>query len=218
VSDEINSIIREINEELRNDRNLKFLKEYKDYILFAIVAGVIAILAYSSWYNRQMRHKEEITNAILEDIQSPTESSSVIIEELAENAPPEMKPILSIIKNGKNLHRLKEVRASVEELIELTKKRGIDIIWKDLATIVFASHKIRSTEDLIQILEPLTGEDRPFRFTALELNAMNYLSINDYEKAMENLGKIINDSDTPKNLRKRIVMLINHIKNIRETK
>ncbi|MDR1334400.1 MAG: hypothetical protein LBJ71_04220 [Holosporaceae bacterium] len=214
MADEINSIIQEINEELKNDQLLKFLKKNKDAILFAIVAGVVGILAYSSWYNRQNQRREEITNAILEDLQAPSRSSSLMIEGLIQDAPDELKPILSIIKNGKNLYEFKETMASAEELIELTKKRNIDIVWKDLATIIFASYKFRPTEDLIQLLEPLTKDDRPFRFTALELNAMNYESLGDYEKAVECLKEIIDTSEAPRTLKKRVTMLLSHIKNI----
>jgi hypothetical protein len=218
VADEINSIIREINEELKNDRLLAFLKKYKEAILIAIAVSAIGILVYSSWYNRKNRQREEITNAILEDIQSPTKSSSLLVDALAEDAPVELKPILSIIKSGRNLYEVRDMTASAEELIELTKKLGVDIVWKDLATIIFASYRFRPTEDLIEMLKPLTAEDRPFRFTALEFSAMNYASLGDYEKAIENLKKIIDDNEAPRSLRKRVVMLLGRIKNIQEKK
>ena len=92
MADDINSIIREINEELKNDRLMEFFKKYKDAILVTVAVAVIGILAYSSWYNRRNQQKEEITNAILEDIQTPTKSSSLLIDALAENAPVELKP------------------------------------------------------------------------------------------------------------------------------
>jgi hypothetical protein len=218
VAEDINSIIQEINEELKNDQLMAFFKKYKDAILFAIAVFVIGILAYSSWYNRQNQQREEITNAILEDLQSPTNKSSLIIDGLIENAPSELKPILSIIRNGRNLYEFRDIPASAEALMAITKKRGVDIVWKDLAMIIFASYRFRKTEDLIQMLEPLTAEDRPFRHTAIELNAMNYESIGDHEKAIENLKKIIDSSDAPKSMKKRVAMLLCHMRNTREKK
>jgi hypothetical protein len=218
VADEINSIIQEINEELKNDQFLAFLKKNKEVILFTVVAAVVGILAYSSWYNRQNQRREEITNAILEDLQTPSKSSSLMINELIQDAPDELKPILTIMKNGRNLYEFRETAASAEELVELAKKRTVDIVWKDIATIIFASYKFRPTEDLIQMLEPLTEENRPFRFTALEFIAMNYESLEDHEKAIEYLQKIIDANEAPKSQKKRVAMLLSHIKNMREKK
>jgi hypothetical protein len=218
VSEEINSIIDEINEELKNDQLLAFLKKHKDLIIATVVIIVIGILAYSSWYSRRKQQMAEITNTLVEVLQSPTAERHIIMDKMIEDAPSELIPILTILKLGRNLSRLKDVVENSGALLELSKKRGIDIVWKDLATIIYVSYGLKTAGELIELLHPLTNDGRPFRFIALEFTAMNYEKLGNHEKAKEILKQIIASSEAPKTLKKRVSILLSHIKNNLEKK
>jgi hypothetical protein len=218
VSEEINSIIEEINEEIKNDQLLTFLKKYKNAIFTTVAAVVVGILIYSSWYSRKTKQMEEITNVLLEELQSPMKKDSLVIEELLKDAPSELRPILSVMKFGKKLHDFKDMIENSEALLSLTKKHGVDIVWKDLATIICVSYRLKPTEELIKLLEPLTEKGRPFRFTAIEFIAMNYESLGDHEKARETLEKIVQSNEAPKTAKKRVSMLLSYLKNNPEKK
>jgi hypothetical protein len=97
--------------------------------------------------------------------------------------------------------------------LELSQKHGADQIWKDLGLIIYASYPVRSSADLQALLKPLTEQDRPFRFTALELSAMYSVNEKKYEEALESLGKILDAPDAPKTMKERIAILTEHIKN-----
>ncbi|MDR0632057.1 MAG: hypothetical protein LBF54_02365 [Holosporaceae bacterium] len=218
MSEEINSIIEEINEEIKNDQLLTFLKKYKNAIFTTVAAVVVGILIYSSWYSRKTKQMEEITNVLLEELQSPMKKDSLVIEELLKDAPSELRPILSVMKFGKKLHDFKDMIENSEALLSLTKKHGVDIVWKDLATIICVSYRLKPTEELIKLLEPLTEKGRPFRFTAIEFIAMNYESLGDHEKARETLEKIVQSNEAPKTAKKRVSMLLSYLKNNPEKK
>jgi hypothetical protein len=218
VAEEINSIIEEINEELKNDQLLAFLKKHRDSIIAIIAVTVIGILAYSSWYSRRNQQMAEITDTLMEVLQSPTVEKHLIMDRLMEDAPSELIPILSILKLGRNLSSSKDIQENSEALIALAKKQGVDIVWKDLATIIYVSHSLKATSELIELLRPLTDEGRPFRFTAMEFMAMNYEKIGDHKKAEEILKKIIADNEAQKTLKKRVSILLNRIKNNLEKK
>ncbi|MDR0968330.1 MAG: hypothetical protein LBL99_01690 [Holosporaceae bacterium] len=212
MADEIDSIIEEINEEIKNDQFLQFLKKHKNTIGATIAVAVIGILAYSSWYSRKKEQMQEITNVLLEELQAPS-GENLVLAKLAEDAPAELKPMLLIMAAGKNLRDFKDVLKNAETLLALTKKSGVDIVWKDLATIIYVSYRLKKADELIKLLEPLTADDRPFRFTALEFIAMSYESLGDHKKAEENLKKIVDNAEAPRTLKKRIAMLLNRIKN-----
>lgn len=218
MSEETNSIIEEINEEIKNDQLLMFLKKYKNAILTTVAIIVVGILIYSSWYSRKIKQMEEITNALLEELQSPEKKDSPIMEELLKDSPSELRPILSIMKSGKKLSDFKDMIENSGALLSLTKKHGVDIVWKDLATIIYVSYRLKPTEELIKLLEPLTDEKRPFHFMAIEFIAMNYESLGDHEKAQENLKKIIQSEEAPKTTKKRASMLLSYLKNNPEKK
>ncbi|MDR2724362.1 MAG: hypothetical protein LBB25_04150 [Holosporaceae bacterium] len=218
MANEVSSIIEEINEELKNDQLLAFLKKHKNIVLVTISISVIGILAYSSWYIRKMEQKEEITNALLNELQFSTRKDSSIIDGLIENAPAELKPFLLIIKSGKQLSDFKDMLKNADALLSLPKKHGVDQMWKDLAVIIYVSYRLKSADELIKLLEPLAEKNRPFRFTALELLAMNYKTQGDYDKAQENLKKIIKDNEAPNTMKKRVGLLLSHMKNSLEKK
>ncbi|MDR0555465.1 MAG: hypothetical protein LBG20_00415 [Holosporaceae bacterium] len=213
MAEEIDSIIKEINEEIKNDQLFAFLKKYKNEVGAAVVVIVVGILAYSSWYSRKNKQMEEVANVLLEELQTSISTNPMIIEELLRDAPSELRPILMIIKSGKNLQNSREMGASAAALLDLTLKHGVDIVWKDLALLIFVSYRLKPPRELISLLEPLTENDRPFRFTALEFIAMFYESIKEHEKARENLQKIIDSKGAPKTQKKRITMLQNFLKN-----
>ncbi|MDR2646237.1 MAG: hypothetical protein LBC04_03645 [Holosporaceae bacterium] len=218
MADELSSIIEEINEELKNDQLLMFLKKYKSAIFAVISVAVLGILIYSSWYSRKIKQREEITNALLQELQSPSHKDSRLIDGLLEDAPMELKPILSVIKSGRRLSNFEDMLESANALLALSKKHGVDTEWKDLATIIYVSYQLKPANELIKTLEPLTEKGRPFRFTACEFVAMIYENSGNHEKALEYLNKIIENQGAPKALKKRMAMLRNHIKNNLEKK
>jgi hypothetical protein len=218
VADELSSIIEEINEELKNDQLLTFFKKYKNAIFAVISIAVLGILIYSSWYSRKIKQREEITSALLQELRSPSRKDSRLIDSLLENAPMELKPVLSIIKSGKRLSNFEDMLESANALLALTQKHGVDVEWRDLAIIIYISYQLKPANELIKMLEPLTKEGRPFKFTACEFVAMIHENSGNHEKALEYLNKIIESQDVPKALKKRMAMLRNYIKNNLEKK
>ncbi|MDR2158229.1 MAG: hypothetical protein LBO02_02840 [Holosporaceae bacterium] len=218
MADEINAIIEEINEEIKNDQLLAFFKKHKNAILGASAVIAASILAYSSWYSRRNQQMAEITNALVDVLQSPASKNHAMMDGLIEDAPAQLYPLLTVVKLGRKLHDFSDMEESSKALLALTQRRGVDIVWKDLAVIIYASYRLKPVEELIKLLEPLAGDERPFRFTAMELLAMNYENSGNHEKALEYLEKIINSKESPKTLKKRVSMLLDHLKNNREKK
>ncbi|MDR2681714.1 MAG: hypothetical protein LBB29_01545 [Holosporaceae bacterium] len=215
MSDEITSILQEINEELKHDQQLAFFKKRMKKILWGIGLIVAFILAYSSWYTRRQRHMEDITNALISLSQAPGTKNDLLLQELLDNAPAELKPILLIIKSGKQMMRGEFSEENLTPLLELSRKSGVDIIWKDLAILIYASYPVGDPEELIKLLDPLTQENRPFHFMALELIGMIKENNGKHDEALEIFNKIINHKNAPDTLKNRISIISNYIRNTR---
>ena len=213
INDEV-SLFEEIEEELKQDKRYAMLKKHKKSISSVLSVIVIAIVAYSSWHAKKQQKLETITTAFVEVLRDPaSEKSAGLLESLAEEAPAEIKPLLSIIKSGRQLQIAKAVSENANGLIALSKQGGVDQIWKDLAIIICASHNVVSGKQLIAMLEPLTEESRPFKFMAMELLAFMYLNENQKDNGKKYLQKILDHKEAPKTLKERISMILNHIKN-----
>jgi hypothetical protein len=213
VSNEDLSIIDEINEELKNDRQMEFLKKHKNTILSTVAVFVIGIVIYSSWHERKKTSMRDITNVLLGVIQNSGTKNSAKLTKLLESAPAELRPILLIMRSGERLAVGDFAEQNLKPLLELSQKHGVDLVWKDLALIIYASYPTQAPEELIRLLEPLTKDDRPFRFTALEITGMIYENENKHKEAIECFEKINNNDEAPQTLKKRISILINYIKN-----
>lgn len=208
------SLFDEIEEELKQDKMYANLKKHKNSITAGLVVAVFGIVAYSSWYSQKQNKLEGITTALVDVLRNPgSEKSAKSVEGFAEEAPAEIKPLLVILKAGRHIQLSKAVKENADELLALTKKEGVDIVWKDLALLVCASHNLIDGKSFVATLEPLTEENRPFKFMAMELIAFWYLNEKQEERATQYFQKILDHGDAPKTLKDRIFMILNHIKN-----
>lgn len=214
MAQEDNSILDEINEELKHDQVMAFFKKHKDAIAVMMAAAVIGIIAYSSWHERKNKKRQEITAAMVEMMRfSGAQQNDKMIATLMENAPSEIKPILNIMLLGDRILYNQQARENARKLLELSQKNGVDIIWRDLAIIIYASHRQNFSSELVKLLEPLCAKDRPFRFTAIEIIASIHNDNGNSQKALELLKKITDAKDAPYSMRQRIEIIINYIKN-----
>ena len=213
MREEDNSIFDEIEEELKHDQVLAFFKKNQDSIFWGVGIMCVGIALYSFWYSQKKQRLEITTANLFQELYTSGKKSDAAIDNLKKHAPSELVPLLSIIKSGRQMFSADDLKKNAEELLALSEKRGLDVIWKDLAIVTYASYKLEPNENLIKRLEPLTAEDRPFRFTALEQIAMVYESMKNHEKAVEFLSKIVDSKEAPNSMKKRISKLINYIKN-----
>lgn len=213
MSSEENSIFDEINEELKNEQLFAFMKKYHKAILSVVAASVVGIIAYSSWHSRKNRQMEETSLTLLNVLQNPSEKDDMVISELLSQAPAELKPVLSIIRSGKKLMSRAGVEKSMESLLELSQKHGVDIIWRDLALLIYVSYSVRPADELISLLQPLTSADRPLRFSAIEFTGVIHAKVGNYDEALKNFNVILGSKEAPEHLKQRVSMLVGHIKN-----
>ncbi len=220
MSAEENSIFDEINEELRRDEVLRFLKKHQSTTLWTIVLLIAGIVGYSAWYSDKQKRLEMSTTSLYNEIYSSAMKSEAAekktkatLENLQKNAPSELVPLIALIKTGRELGTTEDITKTAKQLLELSEKRGVDIVWRDLAVMMYVSYKLESEDKSLERLEKLTGEDRPFRFSAMEKIAMIYENKNDHDKAIDFLEKITAAKEAPKTMKERIAKVINYIKN-----
>ena len=219
MSAEENSIFDEINEELKHDEVLRFLKKHQNAALWAVILLVAGIVGHSAWYSNKQKRLEMSTTSLYNEIFSTAKSemaekkTKATLENLQKNAPSELVPLISLIKTGREISMGEDRTEVAKRLLELSEKRGVDVVWRDLAILMYVSYKLESEDKSLERLEKLTREDRPFRFSAMEKIAMIYENKNDHDKAIEFLTKITDSKEAPKTMKERISKVINYIKN-----
>ena len=207
------AMFEEINEELKHDQMVAFVRQNSKMIVSVLVAIVLGIIIYSTWQNRQKRKMEDITNALLTVVQNPSSKDDLMLGKLLESAPAELRPVLMLMKSGKQLMMGGSTEKTLQPILDLSSRKGVDLIWRDLALLIYASYSTKPAQELIKMLEPLTEDKRPFRFTAMEFIAMAYINDGKSETAIEYLEKILNNSEAPKSMKERIAVLSQYVKN-----
>ncbi len=207
------AMFEEINEELKHDQMVAFVRQNSKMIVSVLVAIVLGIIIYSTWQNRQKRKMEDITNALLTVVQNPSSKDDLMLGKLLESAPAELRPVLMLMKSGKQLMMGGSTEKTLQPILDLSSRKGVDLIWRDLALLIYASYSTKPAQELIKMLEPLTEDKRPFRFTAMEFIAMAYIDDGKSETAIEYLEKILNNSEAPKSMKERIAVLSQYVKN-----
>ncbi|MDR3151394.1 MAG: hypothetical protein LBT67_00900 [Holosporaceae bacterium] len=211
VSNEERSILDEIDEELQHDKQMLFLKKHKKPIIYTVVVIAVGILAYSSWHTRKQKHLEDITNALMGA--GVSTKNNLLLKELSEEAPVELKPFLMILKSGSQMMAGEFAEENLSPLLELSTRPGVDVIWRDLALLIYASYPVKTSIELVRLLEPLTSDDRPFRFMAMELIGAIQEYDGNHAAALEIFDKIVSCKDVPESIKRRIIMISSYIKN-----
>ncbi len=207
------AMFEEINEELKHDQMVAFVHQNSKIIVSVLVAVVLGIIIYSTWQDRQKRKMEDITNALLTVVQNPSSKDNLMLGKLLESAPAELRPVLMLMKSGKQLMMGESPEKTLQPILDLSSRKGVDLIWRDLALLIYASYSTKPAQELIKMLEPLTEDKRPFRFTAMEFIAMAYINDGKSETAIEYLEKILNNNEAPKSMKERIAVLSQYVKN-----
>lgn len=215
-----NSFIDEINEEIRRDKFLMLLKKHQEAISWGIILIIAVIVGHSYWYSSKRKRLEISTTSLFNDIYSPDPRTKdaekrrkANLNNLIENSPAELVPFLSLIRSGRDIRDPNNTLTSSKELLKLSKDQKIDIVWRDIATLIYVSYRLEPTERLVEHLKPLTNEDRPFKYSALETMAMIYAAEKNKTKAIDILSKIIEAKDAPATMKKRIKRIMIYLKN-----
>ncbi|MBO4405233.1 MAG: tetratricopeptide repeat protein [Alphaproteobacteria bacterium] len=220
MSAEESSIFDEINEEIKRDEFLKFLKKHQNMVSWVVILVVAGIIGHSAWYSNKKKRLEMATTSLYNEIySSPMKSeagekkSKAVFENLIQNAPSELVPLISLIKTGREIGTAADTSATAKQLLELSEKRGVDVVWRDLAVLMYVSYKLEPDDKSLERLQKLAEGDRPFRFTAMEKIAMIHANRKESDKAIEILTKIIDNKEAPDTLKKRVAKVINYMKN-----
>lgn len=216
-NNEDQAILDEITEELKRDQFVKFVKRYQTPISALILMSIAGIVMYTSWKNRTLRELEDTTYSLVDALAVNSNKTDIVLASMSENAPAKIRPIIEIIKSGMALRNEKDEgkkKAVLQSLLDLANQNGVDIAWKDLAILVYASNAPvvhLSLSDICNKLAPLADEGRPFRLSALELLGVLYMNAGDGIKAKSYFEKLLAEKNISDAMRTRATLYKNRI-------
>lgn len=201
-------ILREIDEELRQDQLKVIWRKHGTAIVAGILAIVVAVAGFQGWqYWKAEKQRADATSyAIALEIAAEGDTAGALTqfttaaEEAGEGYQLLMRFQAAALKADEG-----DISGAVADYERIIATPGIDVIYQDLATVLLVQQRAGSgsADGLLERIAPLAENGRPFRFTAREVAAALALNAGDMDTAREFLAQITDDLSAPQNARAR---------------
>jgi len=181
-------IFQEVDEDLRRDKALVFWKKYQNHILAFVIIVIGAAAGISGWRAYRQHQIETSGTAYLQAM------------ETLERDPKAAGPQFDALANGGSgfavLARFQQAnlalkngdKAKAAQLFQAIAGDGsVDKAMKDVAAILggLTLLDLGKLDDASKLVAPLTGDNQPYRFSALEIQGQAAFASGDKKKAKE---------------------------------
>lgn len=186
------SFIREVTEEVRQDRMLRYWKRYGPYVLGAI-ALIVAAAAAWSWQEQQARETARVQGgAFLSVASGDTAATARLVETIEGPA-----SLVAQLRHAAALAAAGERSEAIAAYDRVAGIEGIDLAYSDLAALQAArlAAPVLDSEAALARVEPLISGAAPYRLLALELRAALLLNAGRTEAAHADLNAILADPE-----------------------
>ena len=179
-------IFQEVDEDLRRDKALAFWKKYQNHIIgFAIIA-VAATAGFSGWKYWKQQRIEANGAAYLQALQTlekDPKAASAQFETLARDGGG--FAVLARFEQANQTLKEGDKAKAAEQFTAIATDGSVDNALKDLAAVLggLAWLDAGKPQDAAKLVEGLTGENQPYRFSALEVQAQAAFAAGDRAKA-----------------------------------
>jgi hypothetical protein len=181
-------IFQEVEEDLRRDKALAFWKKYQNYIFGAALIAVAATAAVSGWRTYSQHRMESAGTAYLQALQAverdPKAAATQFDALAAEGGG---FGVLARFQQA-NLAMKAGNKAKAEQVFTAIAADGdVDKAFRDTATILAAMTELDlgKPAEAAKLVEPLTGDNQPFRFSALDIQGQAAIAGGDRKKAKD---------------------------------
>lgn len=199
------SFIREVTEEVRQDRLIGYWKKYGPFVLGAILAAVLAAAALA-WLEERERQAAHATGGVL--IQASQAEEGGLSPETVEGLVAEVEGSARVIADMQIARALAADGRTEDAVARLTTLAGDATLprrYTDLATLEAA--RLQASAGQLDVALPALDElvlgDSAYRVLALELRAALRLNIGDMDGARGDLLSVLTDPATTPETRAR---------------
>ncbi|MCP5367085.1 MAG: tetratricopeptide repeat protein [Hyphomicrobiales bacterium] len=200
------SLLKEIDEELRQEHYAKLWKKYGNYVIGAAVLLVVAVAGYQGWRHWDLKNRQEMgdrfAQAITQSANAPQDAAKTL-SGLAEDGGG--YGLLARFQQAALLAKSGDTAGAAAAYEAIAKDGGTDALYQNLATLLSVLTRLQTgdPDQLSQQLAPLTAADNPWRYSAQEAAALLALRGGDTARARELLDALIADAGTPSGIRAR---------------
>jgi len=209
------SLLREIDEDIRRERYARLWKRFGNYIVAAVVAILLGVGGYQFWQHRVETQREE-ASARLSSATALIATDRAAAEQnlagLAGDGPAGIA-VLAALRQAALLAESGDAQAA-RAVYQQVQRSASDPLYRDLAVLREAMVALGKetvpidADAIIEKLKPLTADSSPWRFSARELTALLASRSEQIAEARNLLATLSADPLAPPDVRERAQQLM----------
>lgn len=213
MTDQRDSLAREIDEELRREQLLKLWERYGTYVIAAVVVIIAGIGGYKYYEHRRTQAAEtagaRFTTAAREAAQDKKAEAQKALEEVARTAPAGYSALARLRLAAAEREAGKTAQAATA-FEAIAKESGLDPLLADYAQLQAAMLRLDSASwtEMQNRLNDLAAESNPWRFSARELLALAAQKAGKADEARTQYQRLLSDRNTPPSIGGRARMMM----------
>lgn len=211
VADHIeDALIREVNEELREEQMMKLWKRYGGYAIGVAVLVVAIVAGYQGWKqytaNTRLEESERFYAAAQLAGMDNTDAALSAFQSLASDASTGYG-VLSSFQAAALKAGAGDVAGATALYNQIAKENTADTAVSGLASVMSAALEINAggydRAALEQRLQTISGDDQPYRYSARELLGLIALDAGDVANARALFDQLSTDAAAPQSMAQR---------------
>lgn len=214
IRDEV--LLREVDEELKKERYAELWKQYGNYVIGAALAVALGVAGFQGWgayqSNQREAEGESFAQAMALAQAGRPEEAGAAFTALAGDAGAGYAT-LARLQAAALRAKQGDTGGAIDIYDAIAGDSATDELYRDLAVLLAVMHQIDTGEPaaLTAMLEPLTAEDSPWRYSALEFTGLLADRAGDRPRAREIFTRLGDDPEAPAGLRARARELLSFL-------
>ncbi len=208
------ALIREVNEDLREEQMHKLWKRYGGAAIAVAVAVVVIVAGYQGWktytVSVRMSEGEKFHSAGIAAENGNTEAALAQLGSLAEDGKSGYG-VLALFQQAAILSAKGDNKTAADIYKAIAADKSNDNDTKGLALVLGALQEIKiggNHDELMQRLNGANTDDNPWRYSMRELLALVEIETGNKENAAKLFGELAVDSAAPEGIRDRARKLL----------
>lgn len=216
MADDNDSLLREVQEELRREQMQKIWQRYNGLILGAAALIVLAVAGYKFLETRRITAAEtggaDFTAAESLSDQKKKDEAAKAFQAIAESGPAGYAALAKLQLAGAQVKDGKTADA-VATYDSLAKQTGADDLLKNFAQLQAASLRMADADyqEIQNRLTPLVGESAPYDKSARELLGIAAFKAKKFDEARKYLEPLLLDPNASDALQERVKVIMSGI-------
>ncbi|MHA1568191.1 MAG: tetratricopeptide repeat protein [Alphaproteobacteria bacterium] len=214
IRDEV--LLREVDEELKKERYAELWKQYGNYVIGAALAVALGVAGLQGWGAYQTSQREAEGESFVQAMAlaqaGRPEEAGAALTALAGDAGAGYAT-LARLQAAALRAKLGDTGGAVDIYDGIAGDSSAGELYRDLAVLLAVMHQLDSGEPaaLAALLEPLTADDNPWRYSALEFTGLLADRAGDRPRAREIFTRLGDDPEAPAGLRARARELLSFL-------